>query len=146
MTRNSGALHRLSIQLLVVGLMGGAGCSDSGSDVLVPQPVVRDYDWIQIEIFERSCVLACHDGMIHRADLDLSAQNSFEEIIGVPSLFDGGVMLVRPDSSAVSGLFLTLSGDQGWPIMPPGGMTLLSSDEIEIIKAWIDRGAPRFEN
>jgi len=136
----------LMMWLLLAGLTGGGGCSGSGSEIVDPLPVVRDFDWIQVEILNRSCVLSCHDSMIHLAGLDLSSPNSYEEIVNVPAHFDATAMLVKPDSSGVSGLLLTLGGAQAWPIMPPGGMSLLSSEEIEIIKAWIDRGAPRFEN
>ncbi len=146
MRRGLGTITPLGMLLLLAGVIGMAGCSDSGSEISAPIVVNRDFDWVQVELLNRSCVLSCHDSLIHQGGLDLSSPNSYEGLIDVSASYDPGVNLVEPGSSATSGLILVFDGQSNWPEMPPGGMTKFTSSEIEIIKAWIDRGAPRHEN
>jgi hypothetical protein len=121
------------------------GCSDSGSTKPTPQPTIRTYDDIQVHVFDRSCLRACHDQFVQLGELDLSAGISYEELVNVKAVYDTTVLLVEPYSAVNSGLVKTIEPSDGAPRMPPGEIELLTEREIEAIRAWIDRGAPRDE-
>ena len=87
----------------------------------------------------------CHGG--GRGGLDWgSAQATYDELVGVTSSEDGGcsdAKRVAPGDSANSHLFLKLKGT---PLcgesMPPYPNPKLSQDELGVVRAWIDGGAP----
>lgn len=87
----------------------------------------------------------CHGG--GKGGLDWgSAQATYDELVGVTSSEDGGcsdAKRVAPGDSANSHLFLKLKGT---PLcgesMPPYPNPELSQDELDVVRAWIDGGAP----
>lgn len=57
----------------------------------------------------------------------------------LPNLVGANGAAVVPGNSAKSRLYLKLTGSQSGPQMPPAGP--LRAEQIEIVKAWIDKGA-----
>ncbi|MFO0802531.1 MAG: c-type cytochrome domain-containing protein [Gemmataceae bacterium] len=83
-------------------------------------------------IFENKC-LVCHSGSIIEAKFDMSTY------AGVMKGGKRGAAVV-PGKSAESNLFLFCSR-QKKPIMPPKSEEPLTSQELSLLKLWIDEGA-----
>jgi WD40 repeat protein len=83
-------------------------------------------------IFENKC-LVCHSGSIVEAKFDMSTY------AGVMKGGKRGVAVV-PGKSAESNIFL-LCSRQKKPIMPPKSEDPLTSQELSLLKLWIDEGA-----
>src|SRR5438067_2504079 len=83
-------------------------------------------------IFENKCFV-CHTGSIIEGKFDMSTH---------PGVLKGGKRgaAVIPGKSGESNLFLFCSR-QKKPIMPPKSEEPLNSQEVSIIKLWIDEGA-----
>ncbi len=89
----------------------------------------------------------CHGAEPGAGGLDLRSETAYENLIGVASALEAGLLRVRPGSAAESLLWLKLTvgtpgrgGIFGSP-MPLGG-PLLPWNQAEAIRAWIDAGAP----
>lgn len=95
-----------------------------------------DFEREILPIFRRNC-LACHSAT--EAESDLVLENPQAIIKG-----GGEGPSVVPGNSAAS-LLLKLSAHQQEPVMPPADNDVkarpLSSDELGLIKLWIDQGA-----
>lgn len=97
------------------------------------------FERVQTKIFDVSCASSgCHGGS---AWPDLSAGKSYGNIVDVES--SGGLPLVYPSRPDSSYLYLKLLPDA--PVsggrMPLGG-PYLDAASLEIVRAWIERGAP----
>ncbi len=112
---------RMAPLLLMVSLLvfsyGLTGCSSDKGGVADPPATPLDYDEIQEQILNTSCVLTCHDSFVHLGGLDLTEGISYD-----------------------------LRGEHGAPQMPPVSMDPLSDADIQAIVDWIARGAPRVES
>lgn len=141
---------RMAPLLLMVSLLvfsyGLTGCSSDKGGVADPPATPLDYDEIQEQILNTSCVLTCHDSFVHLGGLDLTEGISYDALIGVPAVFDTQVVLVVPSQPDSSGLVMSLRGEHGAPQMPPVSMDPLSDADIQAIVDWIARGAPRVES
>ena len=73
--------------------------------------------------------------------MNLSAGNTFAYTVGVDSTELSGFKRVAPGDAADSYLYMKLAGDPRivGDRMPFGGV--LTADEIEAVRAWIDAGA-----
>ena len=99
---------------------------------------------LQSQVFSMSCALAgCHAGSSPQAGLDLSAGQSYANLVNVPSTEVGTLLRVKAGDAANSYLIRKLEGgpDIVGARMPFGGPPL-SQDVINRIRAWIDAGAP----
>ena len=127
----------------VVFVGGGMGCNVNDPDPPVDR-VVSFADEIQ-PIFTRECItchrdggLAANRGIAMRLGEDLS----YESIVDQPSSQTAALSLVIPSDSAMSLLFLKISEND-----PPVGSTMplfgvpLSSEDVGLIRDWIDQGA-----
>ncbi len=116
------------------------------------------YDLIQSAIFEgRGCATdACH-GAAESGGLSLTADASYDELVDqasetVPGDQVLGLKRVSPGKKAQSLLWLNVAGavaPEQWNVplrpMPLGGLPPLTSDELEVIRLWIEEGSPRNE-
>ncbi len=96
---------------------------------------------IQRDIFNTTCV-QCHGGSNHSAaGLNLTAGNSFSELIGIASVRDPERMRVVAGDSGESLLYDMLSGDlsSGWRY--DHSVEVVRSERLELIRNWIDDGA-----
>ena len=84
-------------------------------------------------IFKTNCY-GCHGPSQQMNNLRLDRRRN-----AMPNRVGANGATVVPGNSARSRLYLKVSGNQAGLQMPPSGP--LSSDEIGIIKAWIDQGA-----
>ena len=96
-------------------------------------PVVVDYTGHIKPILEARCV-RCHGPAKSKAGLHL------DTVSGILKGGDSGGVII-PGDGAHSLLVTILNGDEDRPRMPPSGEPL-SAEEVGLIKAWIDAGAP----
>lgn len=98
---------------------------------------------IQTNIFNTSCALSgCHLGSNAPQGLDLSEGNAREHLVNVASGEVPDLLRVDPGNASDSYLILKLEGNER---IVGGRMPLnaspLSSEEIGIVREWIDGGA-----
>lgn len=92
-------------------------------------------------IFTTNCVNAgCHPG--GGAPFSLRSENAYANLVNVPATTGpcAGDMRVNPGNAAASALVKRLEGTCGVQ-MPIGGATLPQA-QLDIIKTWINQGAP----
>ena len=104
---------------------------------------------IQDSLFSGTCQNSrCHDCCWNAAELDLSRGKSYQELVGVPSMQDPSVMLVKPGDPDNSYLIWKL---EGHPDMRGALMPIWSTDAtldkrvIQVIRDWIAAGAREHE-
>lgn len=93
-----------------------------------------DFNYQILPILTKRC-FACHSGEKPESDFSLVSREA---------ALKGGkshAAAIVPGRSAESRLFVMISGGAGVPLMPPRGNPL-SASELNIIKKWIDAGAP----
>ena len=133
-------LSMISLLLLfIVGCSEDTPLEPSPSD---NQPAVKlsTFNEIQRQVLNPSCAVSgCHAGTNPAANLDLTAANSYNELVDQNSLLDPPRKLVDPGSSAESVLVLILRGTVT-PRMPYQAPAL-SAATIDSIAKWIDQGA-----
>ena len=131
---------RFSILLLV--LMGLAACSDDDDNdgTMDPGPTPVSFTTQIQPIFDSSCI-QCH-GDTAFGGLDLRADSSHGNLVGVESNGYAPALLVSPGNPAASVLYgkITDSGRFG-SVMPPPPNDALSTEQIAVIELWIEEGA-----
>ncbi len=104
-------------------------------DGVITQTTFTD---IQKTVFNTNCALStCHDGT---NSPNLSAGNSYDNLVNVPSGEVPSLLRVKPGDSDNSYVIRKLTG-QGTARMPPTPRPALSQSTIDSIADWIDRGA-----
>ncbi len=95
-------------------------------------------------IFLAQLCSGCHSGASARKGLDLSVAAAYDLMVDVPSSERPGLARVEPGDPDHSYLIIKLEGGQ---LMTgkrmPRGRPPRRADEIERIRSWIERGAPR---
>ncbi|MDE5846305.1 MAG: hypothetical protein K2H71_03035, partial [Muribaculaceae bacterium] len=96
---------------------------------------------IQTEIFNTTCT-QCHGGSGYAAaGLDLLADDSFGNLISIPSRKIPGMDRVAPGSSNESELFLILSSDISADWNYDHSVEVVRQEKLDLIRNWIDNGA-----
>lgn len=133
--------------LIVFTLLGCSGGGDDGDPLCDEVPTQTDFDWINENVFTESCVSSqCHGGAAPKESLDLRSNAAFDELVGVPSVQSGGLMLVEPGNAENSYLYIKLGrGDQTLrdERLMPSSSSPLCDEKLDYIKQWIDDGAPQ---
>ena len=139
--------------LLVVLAFSGLACSDltTSTDMVFDPPADTQepvtFASIQDNIFTPSCALSgCHGGDNFSNSPTLLAGQAYDNIVGVLSIGDQQspkrprIVAGEPDNSY---LYLKLldGSDVSGNRMPNGG-PYLPAATIEMVRAWIERGAP----
>lgn len=97
---------------------------------------------IQANIFDRSCAVpSCHEGPGAPHDLQLTAGNSYGNLVGVAS---EQTALLRVEAGNPDGSYLIRKLEGGPDIVfaqMPRGRDPLPQDEIDAIREWIADGA-----
>ncbi len=109
----------------------------------VPGDVAVPYAVIQDTIFTPSCALSkCHDSTTAKENLDLTAENSYLFLVGLPSNARPGATLVIPGNPAGSYLIQKLI-DNGIMVgeRMPLEASALEECQIDMIRGWIKAGA-----
>jgi hypothetical protein len=131
--------------------LGSAGCDESLSDLAGPTPNLEPtFSSIQQEIFSsgdssgRPACTNCHNAIGSRFNfLDLSPAVSYNNLVNVASRGRPGVTRVLPNNPDSSYLIHKLEGQStiAGVRMPLGG-PFLQTGQIQIIRRWIEIGAP----
>ena len=133
--------------------LGAAACDEKLSDVAGPSPnLTPTFDSIQQEIFQstdqagRAACATCHRGVIPNINLNFSpGVDIYSLLVNVPSRQRPDLMLVAPGDPERSYLIHKLEGRPGIVglQMPRNGPPYLTAGQIQIVKRWIENGAPR---
>ncbi len=105
-----------------------------------PEELMPTLSSIQTVIFNESCI-EHHGGHAIEGDLDLSDGMSYAQLVNMPSFQVPSLDRVAPGDAENSYLIHKLE-DRASIVgnrMPPAG--LLTTDQIDIIKQWINDGA-----
>jgi len=95
-------------------------------------------------IFNRSCAKSgCHAGAVVQQGLSLESGKSYALLVGVPSTEVPTLKRVEPGRSDLSYLIDKLEGTGLGDRMPADGPPFLPNAEVQVIKDWIDQGAPK---
>jgi hypothetical protein len=145
----------LGLSLLISMGLGMLGCGDSGcldgevacDDVCIDaiEPTLTS---IQPGVFDISCTASpCHDANVPAEMLDLSSVDASESnLIDVDSVQVPMSSRVAPGDSDASYLMNKLLGVDmafGTTQMPQLALDGLCQPKIDVIREWIDLGAPR---
>jgi len=94
-------------------------------------------------IFDQACAFAgCHSNSNPAAGLDLTAGNSRDAMLGVPSAQNPDVPLVTAVNPTNSYLMVKLTGAGVMGDRMPLNSETLNESQLEIIRTWIIQGAP----
>jgi PKD repeat protein len=102
------------------------------------------FSQVQSQIFTASCAFSgCHGGSSPAQGLNLSAGSAYSAIVNVPSNQQPTLDRIEPNSPATSYLYLKVIGDPSisGSQMPRGGPPL-SATLVNLLRDWIERGAP----
>lgn len=142
-----------AVGVVAVALLA-ASCDESLRDVAGPSPdLAPTYASIQRDIFEltdqagRNACVNCHTnagGRVPPQGLNLTG-DSYAALVNVPSRGRPDLMRVKPGDPENSYLIHKMEGRSGIVglKMPFNGPPFLTSGQIQIIKRWIEIGAPR---
>lgn len=141
----------ISLALACVGALAVmiAGCeSGAGND---PPPTGK-YAQIQANIFTPNCATSgCHSGSAPANGMSLEAGKAYDALVGAapqnPGALNAGFLRVDPFHSDNSFLYRKISDDLNDINFPgkamPRDLPSLSDADVELIRQWIDEGAPR---
>lgn len=110
------------------------------------------FELIQKAIFDRrGCTSSiCHGAGAHEGGLDLNPDVAYDNLIDKPSNTVRGMQLVHSGQSRESLLWINLAAktlpmEFTAPLrpMPLDPVPALSEDELEAVRLWIEKGAPR---
>lgn len=145
--------------VLVAGVLLGAGCGDDGNGMAVDAGVAdaspscaeatqhSDLEWIQENIFTPSCAAftACHQGRaLAAAELNLEDGEARDNMVGVASTLFPDYDLVVPGDPESSYLMIILGhydGPLGEGGLMPYNNPPLCVEKLEAIDRWITEGA-----
>lgn len=133
--------------------MAAWACDEQLSDLTGPTPELEPtFSSIQAEIFNttdssgRLACTNCHNpgGRNFAGGLDLTSAVSYGSLVDVPSTGKRGAVRVIPGDPENSYIIHKLEGnpDIVGQRMPRGNGPFLTSGQIQVIKRWIEIGAP----
>lgn len=132
-------------------IFGATACDEKLSDLLGPSPNLEPtFTSIRTEILDttdlagRTACGNCHNnvGRVPAAQLNLRT-DPYTALVGVPSRFRAGAILVIPGNPDDSYLIRKLEGrDITGVRMPQSGPPYLTEAQIRVIRRWIEIGAP----
>lgn len=132
--------------VLVLVCMGSlmVGCEHTMMATVPVNPDPTSFSNIHANILQPRCVnQACHPG--GGAPFSLARNVAYQNLVGVPSAQIPILNRVTPNQPDSSYLIQKLVGAPTYNIigsrMPPGGNPL-SQNDINNLRAWINRGAP----
>ena len=141
----------LHCALVITWILGGVGCDESRSTLAGPTPNLEPtFSSIQQEIFSsgdssgRPACTNCHNAIGSRFNgLDLSPAVSYGNLVNIASRGKPGAVRVIPSDPENSYIIHKLEGRStiAGVRMPLGG-PFLETGQIQIIKRWIEIGAP----
>ncbi len=148
-------VRRALLAALLCGACGGSDGVSAGPLPAVPEPSAGQGTFAQLQrqILTPSCATAsCHVGPAAQGQLVLTDDVAYEQLVGVmpsnASARRDGLRRVtpgKPDSSLLLHKLIVPAGhhasDYGAPM--PVGTAGLSVGQVEYVRQWIERGAPK---
>lgn len=136
--------HRAGALLLLGVILLLAGCDRAGPVETDPPPDTPSFNTIQTTIFNTNCAVSgCHAGSSPAQGMNLSAGAAYDAIVGVPSNERPELLRVDPGNPDESYLLLKIEGDPSIVgSRMPLGRTPLSDEQIQLVRDWIEDGAP----
>jgi len=126
---------------------GGGGGGPTKPACKPPTPLTVCFSTNIQPIFNRSCAVAgCHAGTPAAQNLDLSTGQAYHNTVGVSSVQQPRLKLVKPGDPTNSYLLQKINGTptisgvlmpQGCPGTPLNGAQCLSPDDIMAVMQWI---------
>ena len=142
-----------AITAVTLAAGASAGCDEKLSDIAGPSPnLTPTFSSIQQEILQstdeagRTACVQCHTGRIPNLALNFtSGQDIYAQLVNVPSRQKPELMLVNPGNPDASYLIHKLEGGPGivGVQMPRNGPPFLTAGQLQVIRRWIEIGAPR---
>jgi hypothetical protein len=146
---------RILLRMMVIAVVSAmmAGCDENLSDLTGPTPNLQPtFGSIQSEIFEatdssgRSACTSCHTnvGRIPAGGLNLNHDAAYSQLIDMPTRPPVNKIRVTPGDPDSSYLIHKLEGrsDINGRRMPNNGPPYLTDGQIQVIRRWIEIGAP----
>ena len=122
---------------------GNAGGTFESAFEVARRPVGGAFGKIQDEIFTVSCASSdCHSGAGAPDGLDLTAGQAYENIVNVRSVQMPDLFRIEPGDPDNSYLVRKVEGRGIAANRMPLGGPPLSSEQIDLIRAWVSDGAP----
>lgn len=136
--------YPLSLAIISTALIYLTSCTkDNGSVVKrPPSDTIRSFKNDIQPIFDNNCATSgCHASASPAGGMNLEVDQSYNNIVNIPSTGYAPVLRVKPSDADSSVLWNKDAGTGNYGIqMPPGG-PYLKPLEIDDIKTWIDQGA-----
>lgn len=124
------------------GGSGGAVTETNGDDSTDTMATEVSFQEQIQPIFDLNCALVgCHVEPDPMAGMSLEAGLSYDNLVNQPTTQSVGIRVI-PGDGANSELYLRVSGETLGTRMPKDRPPLSESDQ-NLIKDWIDQGAPR---
>ena len=127
---------------VVLFLLIVAGCEHAGP--LEIEPTGPNFTDIQAAVFNQHCALSgCHAGSNPPHGLNLSEGLAYGNLVGFPSAERPELKRIDPGNPGSSYLLKKIRGDADIVgARMPFGRAPLSDSLIELIRTWIEDGAP----
>jgi hypothetical protein len=103
-------------------------------------PLCHSFEGTIQPILETHCV-QCHQGEDAALGLQLGSGDALASLVGIPSAYNPGLILVVPNDSDASFLLHKIGASPDYGITMPMLAQPLSDADKEAISAWIDAGA-----
>jgi len=130
----------LTAALLTLAACGG-GSGNPAPPITVLQPTLAS---IQDNVFTVTCAVSnCHGGAGAQFGLRLDPGFSAGNLINVPSPRDPNLIRVVPGDPDASFLIQKLNGTQTLGNRMPDGGPYLTTATVNVIRQWIQDGAPQ---
>jgi len=146
MSKRFGATACAAAVSCVLAACAGNGAGlDANGQPLVPGgpgsgPLTADFGSIQAHVFTPICTI-CHAGADAPHGLRLDAADSYNLLVGVPSVEVPSLFRVKAGDPDSSYIIQKLEGHAAVGARMPLGGPYLSTDEIAVIRLWITNGA-----
>ena len=147
----SAFLRRTAAFSIIVAACAASACDESLKDVAGPSPNLQPtFSSIKSEILSttdsagRTACITCHTNQGRNPPQGLNLlSDPYTALVNVPSRERQGAILVIPGDPESSYLIRKLEGrDINLARMPQNGPPYLTSGQIDIIRRWIELGAP----
>jgi len=130
--------------LLAAALLTLAACGGGSGDNAPPAGLQPTLASIQDNVFTVTCAVSnCHGGAGAQYGLRLDPGFSAGNLINVPSPRDANLIRVVPGDPDASFLIQKLQGTQTLGNRMPDGGPYLTTATVNVIRQWIQDGAPQ---
>ena len=142
-----GGIAIVTLALAACGAGSGEGLDQNGQPLsgggAPPGGLQPTLDSIQTNVFNVNCAVSgCHGGAGAQYGLRLDPGFSAGNLINVPSPRDSNLIRVVPGDPDASFMIQKLQGTQTLGDRMPDGGPYLTTAQVNVIRQWIQDGAP----